>query len=731
MTNHLTSRFSNLCRLAALTEEEPSSQALPRDDEDEEALYGEEEDTWKKAVPEDEDEPSLKRPPPEEDEPEPSISIPPPTQKALPDSEDFEEVLEEARSFAAGAKTGPGKPPRSGKRSPAKRSRSSLGKKSPVGSLPGGGQTGVKSPVKSEPVVGGKGLFKAGKSRLGLERFQEREPVSEPEEGEIKGEDSAEEGEVRRRDGNGAVDAREGGLWGGEADPPGKAFGGKGFMGVLTGGDSRDGFAGGNADLEEGEIEEGEIPAREEGGYLGGERSRPSDGDELKRKKKKRRREEGGHSKHGDEGGAPKKITLKLPGKLLAKVGPPKANGLRSEKSVKRSRVSDYSDILGVKPKPEQQPAAVTEPPVQKPEPEPLPPKSNGKAAAERDVTARTMPDDVRKKCRVVLEKLRMAKDKEGRLVAAALLELPSEKDEPDYYRVVRTPIDLAAIESRLAGDGYLGVTEFARDVDLMLSNAQLFYKKGSQVYSDARKLQKLFFQRMEVTFPEANLGAARVGEALLGASERPGVGLGPEKFTPANSSDERRLPAAGPDELRFPAEWKVLAPGSDERKLSAPSSRPPATDAGQTKGLRTSYAGNFTQAGQPIPGGIGKVRIRVRTGGGPTPKVQVLHTAAEQPKLVESTVGPPKVADSARVHMAGGARATENLLRFGGADGGPVHPGDLPVVKKKRRSKEDGGGVTPREERGGVRGDEVKPSESLLGFRPPKKMRSERRPTH
>eukprot|EP00243_Klebsormidium_subtile_P013733 TRINITY_DN9285_c0_g4_i1.p1 TRINITY_DN9285_c0_g4~~TRINITY_DN9285_c0_g4_i1.p1 ORF type:complete len:945 (+),score=297.85 TRINITY_DN9285_c0_g4_i1:288-2837(+) len=721
-------------KLAALTEEEPSSQALPRDDEDEEALYGEEEDTWKKAVPEDEDEPSLKRPPPEEDEPEPSISIPPSMKKALPDSEDFEEVLEEARSFAAGAKTGPGKPPRSGKRSPAKRSRSSLGKKSPVGTVPGAGREGLagaESPVETEPVVGGKGLFKAGKSRLGLERFQEREPASEPEEGEIKGEDSAEEGEVRGQDGNGAVDVSEGGPWGGEAGPPGKAFGGKGFMGVLTGGDSRDGFADGNTELEEGEIEEGEIPAGEDGGNPGGERSRPCDGDELKRKKKKRRREGGGHSKHGDEGGAPKKITLKLPGKLLAKVAPAKANGLRSEKSVKRSRVSDYSDILGLKPKAEQKPAAATESPAQKPPAEAQPPKSNGKAAAERDVTARPMPDDVRKKCRVVLEKLRMAKDKEGRLVAAALLELPSENDAPDYYRVVRTPIDLAAIESRLAGDGYLGVTEFARDVDLMLINAQLYYQKGSQVFSDARKLQKLFFQRMEVTFPDANLDAARVGEALLGASERPGVGPAPEKKTPAPSSEERRFLVPGPEERKPSAERKVPAHSSGEQNVPAPSSKPPATDAGQTKGLRTSYAGSFTQAGQPIPGGIGKVRIRVRTGGGPAPKVQVLHTAAEQPKLVESVVGPPKMVDSARLQVGGGARVSEKLPRFGGEDGGPFHPGDLPVVKKKRRSKEDGGGGTPREESGGAKGDAVLPSESLLGFRPPKKMRSERRPTH
>jgi hypothetical protein len=712
------------CRMAALTEEErDSSQALPRDDEDEEALYGEEEDTWKKAVPEDEEEPSMKRPP-EEDEPEPSISIPPPMKRPLPEADDFEDEEEEARSGATRAITGPfssGKPPRSGKRSPVKRSQSFLGKKSPVGAAPSKERRGPAGGISPVGAGGGKGVFKAGKSRLGLERFQEKEPVSEPEEGEIKSEDSVEEGEVRGRPLKVvrlSVDDSKPSNW-----VPERSFGGKGLMMQKA----EDAFAPRGVDLEEGEIEEGEIPAEEGGGELREERVRAPDADELRRKKKKRKRgtEEGGHSRHGDversEGPPPKKILLKLPGKAPGKATGQKANG----KSVKRSRVSDYTDILGLKPKSE--PKALTAD--QKPRVE-LPSAAYTKTdekdpidrvkfadpqiRAEPAHVPKAMAEDVRKKCKVVLEKLRTAKDKEGRDVAAALLQLPSEKEAPDYYRVVRTPVDLGAIEARLAGRSYPGAAEFARDVDLMLGNAQLYYKKGSQVYSDARKLQKLFFQRMQLNFPEVNLEAARgVNKreegvaALVGASERPGVGPIPTERKPV-----------------VPSSMKVTMPG-------------PKPDAGQAKGFRTSYAGSFNQAGQPVQGGIGKVRIRVRAGGlasKSAPRVEILP--AEQPKPGEIVSGAPKAQESARAPQ--GAGVSERSERPRAEEGRAVHPAELVVIKKKRRSKEDGGGATPRQGSRreesfptGGRVESLLPSESLLGFRPPKKMRSERRPAH
>jgi hypothetical protein len=710
------------CRMAALTEEErDSSQALPGDDEDEEALYGEEEDTWKKAVPEDEEEPSMKRPP-EEDEPEPSISIPPPMKRPLPEADDFEDEEEEARSGATRVITGPfssGKPPRSGKRSPVKRSRSFLGKKSPVGAVPSEERRGPAGGVSPVGAGGGKGVFKAGKSRLGLERFQEKEPVSEPEEGEIKSEDSVEEGEVRGRPSKVvrlSLDDSKPSDW-----VPERSFGGKGLMMQKEAGRAEGPFAPRGADLEEGEIEEGEIPAEEGGGEMREERVRAPDADELRRKKKKRKRgtDEGGHSRHGDaersEGAPPKKILLKLPGKAPGKATGQKANG----KSVKRSRVSDYTDILGLKPKSE--PKALT---ADQKLPSAAPGKTDEKdlpldrvrfadpqIRAEPVYAPKAMAEDARKKCKVVLEKLRTAKDKEGRDVAAALLQLPSEKEAPDYYRVVRTPVDLGAIEVRLAGGGYPGAAEFARDVDLMLENAQLYYKKGSQVYSDARKLQKLFFQRMQLNFPEVDLEAARgVNKreegvaALVGASERPGVGPIPTERKPV-----------------VPSSLKVALPG-------------PKPDAGQAKGFRTSYAGSFNQAGQPVQGGIGKVRIRVRAGGlasKSAPRVEILP--AEQPKPAENVSGAPKALESARAAQNAGVSERPRP-----EDGRAIHPAELVVIKKKRRSKEDWGGVTPRQESRreesfptGGRVESLLPSESLLGFRPPKKMRSERRPAH
>ena len=53
------------------------------------------------------------------------------------------------------------------------------------------------------------------------------------------------------------------------------------------------------------------------------------------------------------------------------------------------------------------------------------------------------------------MKAIREAKDGK-RLVSELFYALPSQKDYPDYYETIETPIDLKAIEGRILGQHYV-----------------------------------------------------------------------------------------------------------------------------------------------------------------------------------------------------------------------------------------------------------------------------------
>lgn len=74
-----------------------------------------------------------------------------------------------------------------------------------------------------------------------------------------------------------------------------------------------------------------------------------------------------------------------------------------------------------------------------------------------------------------MLGKLQGAVNKEGRTIAALFMELPKRSEWPEYYKVIKQPIDARIIEHRLDHFEYPGVLDFAEDVQLMLDNAARF----------------------------------------------------------------------------------------------------------------------------------------------------------------------------------------------------------------------------------------------------------------
>jgi Bromodomain len=78
-----------------------------------------------------------------------------------------------------------------------------------------------------------------------------------------------------------------------------------------------------------------------------------------------------------------------------------------------------------------------------------------------------------------------------GRLVATNFLTLPSKKDLPDYYKVIKMPIALDTIEEKLKRREFPNLTSLESYCKRMISNAKEYNQKGSEIYDDAERIRK------------------------------------------------------------------------------------------------------------------------------------------------------------------------------------------------------------------------------------------------
>uniref|UniRef100_A0ACD6ASK5 Uncharacterized protein n=1 Tax=Avena sativa TaxID=4498 RepID=A0ACD6ASK5_AVESA len=63
----------------------------------------------------------------------------------------------------------------------------------------------------------------------------------------------------------------------------------------------------------------------------------------------------------------------------------------------------------------------------------------------------------------------------------------------PDYFDVIRNPMDLGTVKKKLTNKSYFGTDEFAADVRLTFSNAMKYNPPGNQVHSLAEQLNIMF----------------------------------------------------------------------------------------------------------------------------------------------------------------------------------------------------------------------------------------------
>ena len=76
--------------------------------------------------------------------------------------------------------------------------------------------------------------------------------------------------------------------------------------------------------------------------------------------------------------------------------------------------------------------------------------------------------------------------DEAPRLIIGPFIALPSKKDFPDYYTIIRDPISMKMIEKKIKKEEYSSLSDLKKDVQRLCTNAKTYNEDGSMIYVDA-----------------------------------------------------------------------------------------------------------------------------------------------------------------------------------------------------------------------------------------------------
>ncbi|XP_078802847.1 polybromo 1, like isoform X2 [Oryzias latipes] len=112
--------------------------------------------------------------------------------------------------------------------------------------------------------------------------------------------------------------------------------------------------------------------------------------------------------------------------------------------------------------------------------------------------------------------------DSSGRLVSELFQKLPSKVQYPDYYAIIKEPIDLRMIAQRIQIGHYKSISAMTKDIDLMAKNAKTYNEPGSQIFKDANTIKKVFIQRKtELEHAEPTKSSVRIRNRRSGQGDR------------------------------------------------------------------------------------------------------------------------------------------------------------------------------------------------------------------
>uniref|UniRef100_A0A673NPD2 Probable global transcription activator SNF2L2 n=1 Tax=Sinocyclocheilus rhinocerous TaxID=307959 RepID=A0A673NPD2_9TELE len=115
--------------------------------------------------------------------------------------------------------------------------------------------------------------------------------------------------------------------------------------------------------------------------------------------------------------------------------------------------------------------------------------KRRGRPPAER---LSPNPPKLTKQMNAIIDTVINYRDASVRQLSEVFVQLPSRKELPEYYELIRKPVDFKKIKERVRNHKYRSVSDLEKDVMLLCHNAQTYNLEGSQVSKSVKVKIKL-----------------------------------------------------------------------------------------------------------------------------------------------------------------------------------------------------------------------------------------------
>ncbi|XP_077945032.1 uncharacterized protein LOC120832020 isoform X1 [Gasterosteus aculeatus] len=102
-------------------------------------------------------------------------------------------------------------------------------------------------------------------------------------------------------------------------------------------------------------------------------------------------------------------------------------------------------------------------------------------------------PPELTRKLSTLVDMVTNYKDGFGRQISKGFVQLPSKKEVPEYYELIRKPVDFRRIRERVRNHKYRNVGDLEKDIFLLCHNAQTYNLEGSQIYEDSIVIKSVF----------------------------------------------------------------------------------------------------------------------------------------------------------------------------------------------------------------------------------------------
>ncbi|XP_013786045.1 transcription activator BRG1-like isoform X1 [Limulus polyphemus] len=122
-------------------------------------------------------------------------------------------------------------------------------------------------------------------------------------------------------------------------------------------------------------------------------------------------------------------------------------------------------------------------------------------------------PPKLTKQMKKLIDVVIKYKDSDGRVLSEAFMLLPLRREFPDYYAIIKKPVDLRKIRQRIREHRYRNLDDLENDFMIMCQNAQTYNVEGSMIYEDSIVLQSVFTSARERLENDGDLALTGVDE--------------------------------------------------------------------------------------------------------------------------------------------------------------------------------------------------------------------------